>query len=59
MSSFQPSDQCTNISYLLNGKHIQANHHVQQDGYYYYINQLFNMKMWLNRVLIKLNAHFV
>ncbi|KAG5309442.1 ASCC1 protein, partial [Acromyrmex insinuator] len=34
---FQPSDQCTNISYLLNSKHIQANHHVEQDGYYYYI----------------------
>lgn len=34
---FQPSDQCTNISYLLNGKHIQANHHVEQNGYYYYI----------------------
>ncbi|XP_018058562.1 PREDICTED: uncharacterized protein LOC108693887 isoform X1 [Atta colombica] len=34
---FQPSDQCTNISYLLNSKHIQANHHVERDGYYYYI----------------------
>ncbi|XP_039308156.1 uncharacterized protein LOC105208078 isoform X2 [Solenopsis invicta] len=34
---FKPSTQCTNISYLLNGKHIQANHHVEQDGYYYYI----------------------
>ncbi|XP_011704224.1 PREDICTED: uncharacterized protein LOC105459689 [Wasmannia auropunctata] len=34
---FQPSDQCTNISYLLNSKHMQANHHVEQDGYYYYI----------------------
>lgn len=34
---FQPSDQCTNISYLLNSKHLQANHHVEQDGYYYYI----------------------
>lgn len=35
---FQPSDQCTDISYLLkHGKHIQANHHVEQDGYYYYI----------------------
>lgn len=34
---FQPSDQCTDISYLLNGKHIQANHHVEQNGYYYYI----------------------
>ncbi|XP_011883479.1 PREDICTED: uncharacterized protein LOC105570678 [Vollenhovia emeryi] len=34
---FQPSDQCTNVSYLLNSKHIQANHRVEQDGYYYYI----------------------
>jgi len=37
---FEPSDQCTNISYLLTKKHIttlQANHHVEEDGYYYYI----------------------
>lgn len=34
---FQPSDQCTDVSYLLNSKHIQATHNVQQDGYYYYI----------------------
>ncbi|KAL0107804.1 hypothetical protein PUN28_014823 [Cardiocondyla obscurior] len=34
---FQPSEQCTDVSYLLNNKHLQANHHVQQDGYYYYI----------------------
>lgn len=34
---FEPSDQCTNTSYLLTKKHIQANHHVEEDGYYYYI----------------------
>lgn len=34
---FEPSNQCINISYLLSGKHIQANHHVEEDGYYYYI----------------------
>ncbi|XP_072745481.1 uncharacterized protein [Anoplolepis gracilipes] len=34
---FAPSAQCTNISYLLNGKHAQADHHVEEDGYYYYI----------------------
>lgn len=34
---FEPSYQCTNISYLLSGKHVQANHHVEEDGYYYYI----------------------
>lgn len=34
---FHPSDECTNISYLLNKKHTQATHHVEQDGYYYYI----------------------
>lgn len=34
---FEPSNQCTNISYLLSGKHTQANHHVEEDGYYYYI----------------------
>lgn len=34
---FEPSNQCTNTFYLLSGKHTQANHHVEQDGYYYYI----------------------
>nr|XP_012234026.1 PREDICTED: uncharacterized protein LOC105678895 [Linepithema humile] len=34
---FEPSDQCTNTSYLLTKKHVQANHHVEEDGYYYYI----------------------
>ncbi|GAB1860947.1 E3 ubiquitin-protein ligase APD1-4 middle domain-containing protein [Camponotus japonicus] len=34
---FEPSNQCTNISYLLSSKHAQANHHVEEDGYYYYI----------------------
>ncbi|XP_011335463.1 uncharacterized protein LOC105278226 isoform X1 [Ooceraea biroi] len=34
---FEPSDQCTNISYLLSGKRTQANHHVVENGYYYYI----------------------
>lgn len=34
---FEPSDQCTNISYLINGKHMQASHRVEEDGYYYYI----------------------
>lgn len=34
---FEPSDQCTNTSYLLTKKHIQANHYVEEDGYYYYI----------------------
>lgn len=34
---FEPSNQCTNIFYLLNGKHTQANHNVEEDGYYYYI----------------------
>lgn len=34
---FAPSDQCTNVSYLLNGKHMQAIHNVIENGYYYYI----------------------
>lgn len=34
---FEPTNQCTNIFYLLNGKHAQANHSVAEDGYYYYI----------------------
>lgn len=34
---FEPSDQCTNVSYLINGKRTKANHHVAEDGYYYYI----------------------
>ncbi|XP_020284979.1 protein PFF0380w isoform X2 [Pseudomyrmex gracilis] len=34
---FEPSDLCTNIYYLLSGRHTQANHNVEEDGYYYYI----------------------
>lgn len=34
---FEPSDQCVNTSYLLSAKHMQANHHVMENGYYYYI----------------------
>lgn len=34
---FEPSDQCTDVNYLLNGKHTQTRHHVEDNGYYYYI----------------------
>lgn len=34
---FEPSNRCTDVSYLLNSKHTQANHRVEEDGYYYYI----------------------
>lgn len=34
---FAPSEQCTNVTYLLNSKHMQAVHNVVEDGYYYYI----------------------
>ncbi|XP_032674172.1 uncharacterized protein LOC116845507 [Odontomachus brunneus] len=34
---FDPSSQCTNISYLIGGKHTQTSHHVEDNGYYYYI----------------------
>ncbi|XP_029035083.1 uncharacterized protein LOC114872238 [Osmia bicornis bicornis] len=34
---FPPSEQCTNVTYLLNGKHMQATHNVIENGYYYYI----------------------
>ncbi|XP_012145888.1 uncharacterized protein LOC105663156 [Megachile rotundata] len=34
---FAPSEQCTNVSYLLNGKHMQAIHNIIENGYYYYI----------------------
>lgn len=34
---FAPSDQCTDVTYLLNGKHMQAVHNVEENGYYYYI----------------------
>ncbi|CAL7941908.1 unnamed protein product [Xylocopa violacea] len=34
---FPPSKQCTDVSYLLNGKHMQAVHNVVENGYYYYI----------------------
>ncbi|XP_012246151.1 uncharacterized protein LOC105681374 isoform X1 [Bombus impatiens] len=34
---FAPSEKCTDVTYLLNGKHMQAVHNVIEDGYYYYI----------------------
>lgn len=34
---FEPSEQCTNVSYLLSGKHMETRHNVVEDGYYYYI----------------------
>ncbi|XP_017880099.1 uncharacterized protein LOC113463787 isoform X2 [Ceratina calcarata] len=34
---FAPSKQCTDVTYLLNGKHMQAVHNVEENGYYYYI----------------------
>lgn len=34
---FAPSEQCTDVNYLTNGKHMQAVHNVVEDGYYYYI----------------------
>jgi hypothetical protein len=35
---FDPSDECVNVNYLLNGnKHVQTIHEVAEDGYYYYI----------------------
>lgn len=34
---FEPSTECTNISYLLSGKHMQTSHRIEEDGYYYYI----------------------
>lgn len=34
---FEPSSQCTDISYLISGKHTQTSHHVENNGYYYYI----------------------
>ncbi|XP_031369304.1 uncharacterized protein LOC102675851 isoform X4 [Apis dorsata] len=34
---FTPSEQCTNVTYLLNSKHMQAVHNVVENGYYYYI----------------------
>lgn len=34
---FAPSEQCTNVTYLLNSKHMQAVHNVIENGYYYYI----------------------
>ncbi|EFN76609.1 hypothetical protein EAI_07143 [Harpegnathos saltator] len=34
---FEPSNQCIDISYLLSGKHTQTSHHIEDNGYYYYI----------------------
>ncbi|XP_011499514.1 PREDICTED: uncharacterized protein LOC105363492 isoform X2 [Ceratosolen solmsi marchali] len=35
---FDPSSECVNVTYLLNGnKHMQTIHEVAEDGYYYYI----------------------
>lgn len=34
---FDSSEQCINVSYLMNGNHMQTRHEVSQDGYYYYI----------------------
>ncbi|XP_076756573.1 uncharacterized protein LOC143426806 [Xylocopa sonorina] len=34
---FPPSKECTDVNYLLNGKHMQAVHNVVENGYYYYI----------------------
>lgn len=34
---FEPSELCTNVSHLVNGKHMQTRHDVAEDGYYYYI----------------------
>ncbi|XP_054003843.1 uncharacterized protein LOC128889846 isoform X2 [Hylaeus anthracinus] len=34
---FAPSEQCINITYLLNGKHMQTIQNIEQSGYYYYI----------------------
>ncbi|CAK9810798.1 hypothetical protein ANTQUA_LOCUS6629 [Anthophora quadrimaculata] len=34
---FSPSEQCTDVTYLLNSKHMQAVHNVVENGYYYYI----------------------
>ncbi|KZC07264.1 PREDICTED: uncharacterized protein LOC107185590 [Dufourea novaeangliae] len=34
---FAPSEQCTNVTYLLSGKHMQATQNIVESGYYYYI----------------------
>ncbi|XP_043275762.1 uncharacterized protein [Venturia canescens] len=34
---FPPSELCTNVTYLVNGQHMQSHHDVTEDGYYYYI----------------------
>ncbi|XP_076652079.1 uncharacterized protein LOC143358659 isoform X2 [Halictus rubicundus] len=34
---FAPSEQCTNVSYLLSGKHMQTIQNIVESGYYYYI----------------------
>lgn len=37
VQEFAPSEQCTNVTYLLNSKHMQAVHNVVEDSYLYYI----------------------
>ncbi|XP_076300145.1 uncharacterized protein LOC143218679 isoform X2 [Lasioglossum baleicum] len=34
---FAPSEQCTNVSYLLSAKHMQTIQNIVESGYYYYI----------------------
>lgn len=34
---FEPSELCTNVSFLLNSKRMQTQHNVVESGYYYYI----------------------
>ncbi|KAK0180156.1 hypothetical protein PV327_005825 [Microctonus hyperodae] len=34
---FEPSELCTNVSFLENSKYMQTRHNVAEDGYYYYI----------------------
>ncbi|KAK0086429.1 hypothetical protein PV325_003206 [Microctonus aethiopoides] len=34
---FEPSNLCTNVSFLENSKYMQTRHNVAEDGYYYYI----------------------
>ncbi|XP_033327458.1 uncharacterized protein LOC117221012 [Megalopta genalis] len=34
---FAPSKHCTNVTYLLSGKHMQATQNIVESGYYYYI----------------------
>ncbi|XP_076180002.1 uncharacterized protein LOC143153082 isoform X2 [Ptiloglossa arizonensis] len=34
---FAPSEHCINVTYLLNGKHMQTIQNIIENGYYYYI----------------------